>query len=149
MHYCDTCCFSFQSMSVWNKAVLCTNKFRSAAKYNVIQIETSTKMYTPFLNRIELTTWTICAFFIFESRYCSLVKLPKFESRYCSLVKLLKFESRYCSLVKLLKFESRYCSLIKLLKFESRYCSFFLKICWKINWYQCSLICNLLFLRDT
>ena len=27
-----------------------------------IQIETSTKMYTPFLNRIELTTWTICAF---------------------------------------------------------------------------------------
>ena len=26
-----------------------------------IQIETSTKMYTPFLNRIELTTWTICA----------------------------------------------------------------------------------------
>ena len=27
-----------------------------------IQIETSTKMYTPFLNRIKLTTWTICAF---------------------------------------------------------------------------------------
>ena len=26
-----------------------------------IQIETSTKMYTPFFNRIKLTTWTICA----------------------------------------------------------------------------------------
>ena len=27
-----------------------------------IQIETSTKMYSPFLNRIQLMTWTICAF---------------------------------------------------------------------------------------
>ena len=33
-----------------------------------IQIETSTKMYTPFLNRIELTTWTICAFRVLNPR---------------------------------------------------------------------------------
>ena len=31
------------------------------AKYE-IQIETSTKMYTPFFNRIKLMIWTICAF---------------------------------------------------------------------------------------
>ena len=38
-------------------------------KYIVeIQIETFTKMYTPFLNRIELTTWTICAFRVLNPR---------------------------------------------------------------------------------
>ena len=33
-----------------------------------IQIETSTKMYTPFFNRIKLTIWTICAFRVLNPR---------------------------------------------------------------------------------
>ena len=33
-----------------------------------IQIETSTKMYTPFFNRNKLTIWTICAFRVLNSR---------------------------------------------------------------------------------
>ena len=39
-----------------------------------IQIETSTKMYTPFLNRIEWTTWTICAFRVLNPRQWSWAK---------------------------------------------------------------------------
>ena len=39
-----------------------------------IQIETSTKMYTPFLNRIKLTTWTICAFRVLNPRQWSWAK---------------------------------------------------------------------------
>ena len=39
-----------------------------------IQIATSTKMYTPFLNRIKLTTWTICAFGVLNPRQWSWAK---------------------------------------------------------------------------
>ena len=40
----------------------------------VIQIETSTKMYTPFFNRIKLTIWTICAFRVLNPHQWSLAK---------------------------------------------------------------------------
>ena len=39
-----------------------------------IQIETSTKMYTPFFKRIKLTIWTICAFRVLNPRQWSLAK---------------------------------------------------------------------------
>ena len=41
-----------------------THLFTSCDTHQVveIQIETSTKMYTPFLHHIKLTTWTIGAF---------------------------------------------------------------------------------------
>ena len=39
-----------------------------------IQIETFTKMYTPFFNLIELTTWTICAFRVLNPRQWSWAK---------------------------------------------------------------------------
>ena len=39
-----------------------------------IQIETFTKMYTPFLNLIELMTWTICAFRVLNPRQWSWAK---------------------------------------------------------------------------
>ena len=39
-----------------------------------IQIETSTKMYTPFFNRIKWTIWTICAFRVLNPHQWSLAK---------------------------------------------------------------------------
>ena len=42
-----------------------------------IQIETSTKMYTTFLNRIKLTIWTICAIRVLNPRQWSLAKHAK------------------------------------------------------------------------
>ena len=48
----------------------------SSDTQQVVEIhkETSTKMYTPFLNRIELTTWTIYAFRVLTPRQWSWAK---------------------------------------------------------------------------
>ena len=55
---------------------LTLNCWNSHVRYNVyeIQIETSIEMYTPFLNQIELTTWTICAFRVLNPRQWSWTK---------------------------------------------------------------------------
>ena len=40
----------------------------SSETHQVVEIETSTNMFTPFLNLIKLTTWTICAFRVLNPR---------------------------------------------------------------------------------
>ena len=47
-----------------------------------IQIDTSTTMYTPFLNRIKLTTWTICTFRVLNlSQTCCIKKLKFYNQK--------------------------------------------------------------------
>ena len=48
--------------------------------YVNIQIETSTKMYTPFLIGLKLTIWTICAFRVLNPLQWSLAKQCNLKS---------------------------------------------------------------------
>ena len=59
---------------IWTANKIEKKKRKIKEKQLKIQIETSTKIYTPFLNRIELTTWTICAFRVLNPRQWSWAK---------------------------------------------------------------------------